>query len=186
MAVRSYWILAGTGTPLSIPIQSIPNMLNRRHVRWVYWPCKNWDVFSFQEFCTDPCNMGPCIIMVQHEMMIVYEWHNNVPKDLVKLTLCIQNAINKMHLCSLPITYACPYHNPTRSTTFTSANRSPKRCHTRCLPSALYSENRDSLKRTPLQSARRHQMWPFAHSSWLQVKSSQVELYCHSTTCVDI
>ncbi len=35
----------------------IPNMLNGWHVRWVCWPCKNWDVFSFQELCTDPCNM---------------------------------------------------------------------------------------------------------------------------------
>ncbi len=47
------------------PIQSIPNMLNGWHVRWVRWPWKNWDVFSFQELCTDPCNMGPCIIMLQ-------------------------------------------------------------------------------------------------------------------------
>ncbi len=31
------------------PIQSIPNMLNGWRARWVYWPCKNWDVFSFQE-----------------------------------------------------------------------------------------------------------------------------------------
>ncbi len=46
------------------PIQSIPNMLNGWYVRWVCWPCKNWDVFSFQELCTDPCNMGPCIIML--------------------------------------------------------------------------------------------------------------------------
>ncbi len=39
----------------------------------------------------------------------------------------------------------------TRSTTLTSANRSPTRRHTRCLPPALYSENRDSsVKRTPL------------------------------------
>ncbi len=35
----------------------IPNILNGWHVRWVCWPCKNWDVFSFQELCTDPCNM---------------------------------------------------------------------------------------------------------------------------------
>ncbi len=94
-------------------IQSIPNMLNGWHVRWVCWPCKNWDVFSFQEFCTDPCNMGPCIIMLQHEVMVVDEWHNNGPQDLVTVSLCIQNAINKMHLCLLSITYACPYHNPT-------------------------------------------------------------------------
>ncbi len=64
----------------------------------------------------------------------------------------------------------------TRSTTLTSANRSPPRCHTRCLPSVLYSENRDSsVKRTPLQSARRHRMWAFAHSSrlrrWTAVRS---------------
>ncbi len=65
------------------PIQSIPNMLNGWHVRWVCWPCKNWDVFSFQELCTDPCNMGPCIIMLQHEVMVVDEWHNNGPQDLV-------------------------------------------------------------------------------------------------------
>ncbi len=44
---------------------------------WVCWPCKNWDVFSFQELWTDPCNMGPCIIMLQHEVMVVDEWHNN-------------------------------------------------------------------------------------------------------------
>ncbi len=96
------------------PIQSIPNILNGWHIRWVCWPCKNWDVFSFQELCTDPCNMGPtCIIMLQHEVMVVDEWHNNEPQDRVTVSLCIQNAINKMHLCSLSIAYACPYHNPT-------------------------------------------------------------------------
>ncbi len=88
-------------------------MLNGWHVRWVCWPCKNWDVFSFQGLCTDPCNMGRCIIMLQHEVMVVDEWHNNGPQDLVTVSLCIQNAINIMHLCLLSITYACPYHNPT-------------------------------------------------------------------------
>ncbi len=38
--------------------------------------------------------------------------HNNGPQYLVTVSLCIQNAINKIHLCSLSITYACPYHNP--------------------------------------------------------------------------
>ncbi len=112
MAVRSCWILAGTGTRCRIRlIQSIPNMLNGWHVRWVCWPCKSWDVFRFQELCTDPCNMGPCIIMLQHEVMVVDERHNNGTQDLVMVSLCIQNAINKMHLCSLSITYTCPYHN---------------------------------------------------------------------------
>ncbi|KAK5919027.1 hypothetical protein CgunFtcFv8_022957 [Champsocephalus gunnari] len=57
--------------------------------------------------------MGPCIIMLQHEVMVVDEWHNNGPEDLVTVSLCIHNAINKMHLCLSSITYACPYHNPT-------------------------------------------------------------------------
>jgi len=33
--------------------------------------------------------------------MVVDEWHNNGPQDLITVSLCIQNAINKMHLCSL-------------------------------------------------------------------------------------
>ncbi len=57
----------------------------------------------------------------------------------------------------------------TQSTTLTSANRSPTWRHTRCRPSAMYSENRDSsVKRTPLQSAGCHRMWTFAHSSRLR------------------
>ncbi len=90
-------------------------MLNGWHVWWVCWPCKNWDVFSFQELCTDPCNMGLCIIMLQHEVMVVDEWHSNGPQDLITVYLCIQNAINKIHLCSFSITYTCPYHKPTAS-----------------------------------------------------------------------
>ncbi|ROL52195.1 hypothetical protein DPX16_6072 [Anabarilius grahami] len=57
--------------------------------------------------------MGPCIIMLQHEVMVMDVWNNNGPQDLVTVSLYIQNAINKMHWCSLSITYACPYHNPT-------------------------------------------------------------------------
>ncbi len=158
---------------LYTPIQSIPNMLNGWHVRWVSWPCKNWDVFSYQELCTNPCNMGLCIIMLQHEVMVVYKWHNNGPQDLVTVSLCIKNAINKMHLCSLSITYACPYHNPiaTMGHSIHNVDISKPLTHTTpysCLPSALYSENRDSsVKRTPLQSARRHRKWAFVHSSQL-------------------
>ncbi|KAK5936045.1 hypothetical protein CgunFtcFv8_021347 [Champsocephalus gunnari] len=96
--------------------------------------------------------------------MVVDEWHNNGPQDLVTVSLCIHNAINKMHLCSSSITYACPYHNPTTTMGLSIhnidiRNRSPTRRHTRCLPSALNSENRDSsVKRTPLLRARRHRM----------------------------
>ncbi len=159
-----------------MPIQSIPNMLNGWHVRRVCWPCKNWDVFSFQELWTDPCNMGLCIIMLQHEVLVVDEWHNNGPQGLITVSLCIQNAINKMNLCSLSIAYHTITPPPpwaTRSTTLTPANRSLTQRHTCCLPSALYSENRDSsMKRTPLQSARRHWMWAFGHSSRLRWRTA--------------
>jgi hypothetical protein len=49
---------------------------------------------------------------LKHEVMVVDEWHNNGPQDLVTVFLCIQIAIDKMQLCSLFVTYACPYHNP--------------------------------------------------------------------------
>ncbi len=73
MAVRSCWILAGTGTRCVYAGPEHP-----KHAQWVTcpvvcWPCKNWDVFSSQELCTDPCNMGLCIIMLQHEVMVVDE-----------------------------------------------------------------------------------------------------------------
>ncbi len=70
-------------------IQSIPNMLNGWHVWWVCWPCKKWDVFSFQELCTDPCNMRPCIIMLQHE---VISWMNGSTMGL---------RISSRYLCAI-------------------------------------------------------------------------------------
>ena len=42
--------------------------------------------------------------------------HDNGPEDLVMVFLCIQIAINKMHLCSLSVAYSCPYHKPTTTT----------------------------------------------------------------------
>ncbi len=147
-----------------MPIQSIPNMLNGWHVRWVCWPCKNWYVFTFQELCTDPCNMY--IIMLQHEMMVVDECHNNGPQDLVTVSIKCTCVRCPKHTPAHTITLPPPW--ATQSTKLTSENRSPTQRHTRCLPSALYSENRDSsVKRRPLQSARRHRMWAFAHSSLL-------------------
>ena len=47
--------------------------------------------------------MGPCIIMLKHEVMAVDEWHDNGPQDLVTVSLCIQIAIDKMQLCMLSI-----------------------------------------------------------------------------------
>ncbi len=139
-----------------MPKQSIPNMLNWWHVRWVYWPWNNWDVFSFQELCTDPWNMGPCIIMLQHEVMVVDEWHNNGPQDLITVSLCIQNAFNKMYRCSLSITYACPYHSPSTTVGHSIHNIDISKP----LTSALYSENQDSSVKNSIRSlSSAHEKW---------------------------
>ncbi len=165
-------------TLLFTPIQSIPNMLNGWRVRWVCWPFKNWDVFSFQELCTDPCNIGPCIIMLQHEVMVMDEWHNNVPQDLVTVSLCIQNAINKMHLCSLSITYACPYHNPTATMGHSIHNidiskplpyTTPYSLFTFCpvqgKPGLIHEENTSPKCQTPSNVS-------ICHSSWLRWRTA--------------
>jgi hypothetical protein len=73
----------------------------------------NLDIFSFHELCTDPSDMGPCIIVLKHKVMVADEWHDNGPQDLVTVSLCIQIAIDKMQLCLLSVAYACPYHNST-------------------------------------------------------------------------
>jgi hypothetical protein len=63
---------------------------------------------NVHELCTDPCNMGPCIIMLKHEVMAADEWHDNGPQDLITVSLCIQIAIEKMSLFSLSVAYSCP------------------------------------------------------------------------------
>ena len=76
-------------------------------------PGRNGDILIYQDSCTDPWDMGTCIIMLKHEMMAADEWHDNGPRYLITVSLCIQIAINTMQLCLLSVAYACPYHNPT-------------------------------------------------------------------------
>jgi hypothetical protein len=40
--------------------------------------------------------MGPCKIMLKHEVMMADEWHDNGPQDLFMVSLYFQIAINKM------------------------------------------------------------------------------------------
>jgi hypothetical protein len=85
-AVRSCWILAVTGTHC--------RTCQSKHAKCVAcllsmqaW--KNWDIFSFQEWCTNPYNMRPCIIMLKHEVLAADEWHDNRPQDFIMVSLCI-------------------------------------------------------------------------------------------------
>ena len=82
------------------------------------------------------------------------------------VTLCMQNAINEMHLCLLSITCTCPYHNPTATMGHSIYNVDISKQLTHMTPhtlSAIYPN-----RKKPLQCARCHRMWEFAHSSQLQ------------------
>ncbi len=119
---------------------------------------------------------------MQHGFLKNIKWHNWYGRGvLVYIYIYIYEQNYKCNT----FVFAPIFHElATRSTTLTSAKRSPTRCHTRCLSSALYSENRDSsVKRTPLQSARRHRIWAFDHSSCLrQLNSSQLETPMRTTS----
>lgn len=91
----------------------------------------------------------------------LYRWwslmnRTTLASDLITVFLWIQIAINKIHLCSLSITYGCPYHNPTRATTLTS-NCSPTQHHT---PRAV--KNNIHLWREYLWT--HYRLWAFDHS----------------------
>ncbi|MEQ2264348.1 hypothetical protein XENORESO_001601, partial [Xenotaenia resolanae] len=84
-------------------------------------------------------NMGPCIIRLQHEVMVVGEWHRNGPQDLHTASLCIQYAISKMHVFFLSITYAHPYPHHHHGYSIHQADvREPPTHRTPYTPSAIY------------------------------------------------
>ncbi len=134
------------------------------HPKHAQWVTCSVSMLAMQEL---GCFQLPGIVYrsLQHAVMVVDEWHNNGPQDLITVSLCIQNAINRMHLCSLSITYACPYHNPTAtmghsihnvdiSKPLTPHNTIYTVCHLPCTVKIRDS----SMKRTPLQNARCHRM----------------------------
>jgi hypothetical protein len=68
------------------------------------------EIFSFQELCSDPCDMVLCI-MLKHEVMAADEWHNF---DISKLLAphdakhCLPSApvqlkTGKAHFSSVPV-----------------------------------------------------------------------------------
>ncbi len=85
-----------------------------KHAQWVTCPVS---MLAMQEL---GCFQLPGIVYrsLQHGAVHYHAatWGNGrgwIAQQWVTVSLCIQNAIIKMHLCSLSITYACPYHNPT-------------------------------------------------------------------------
>ena len=88
MAVQSCWIWAGTRTH-GRTCQSRASQTcsmgdisgeNAGHGRTGTF------LASGKELCTDPCDIGVCIIMLKHEVMEADEWHDNGPQDLVTLS----------------------------------------------------------------------------------------------------
>ncbi len=127
MAVRRCWILARTGTRCCIRRSRPSQTCSMGHVRWVCWPCKNWDVFSFQASRSLQHVAGHyhaatwgdgCGWMAQ-------QWASEPHHGISVHSKCHQ----KMHLCSLSITYTCPYHNPTVGHSFHNVDMSKPLTH---------------------------------------------------------
>ncbi len=117
-----------------------------KHAQWVTCPVsmlamQELGFFSASRNCVQIlATWGRALSMLQHEVIVVIEWHNNGPKGSSSRYHCgIQNAINKCHLCfighniRLAHTITPPPPGPLRSQTLTSVNRSPTCNHTRCL-----------------------------------------------------
>nr|XP_054606326.1 uncharacterized protein LOC129166834 [Nothobranchius furzeri] len=126
--------------------------------------------------------MGPCIILLKHEAMFMDVRHNNGPQDLITVSLCIQNAINKMHLCSSSITDACPYHNPTttmghsihnidtsKALTHTTPHSLSAICPEQCKPRFIREENTSPTCQTP-SNVSICPLKSVTATSWSQVK----------------
>ncbi len=179
MAVRSCWILAGTGTRCRICRSRASQTCSIGDISIEFAGHARTGMFSASRNCVQILATWGRALSCYN--MRWWSWMNGTTMGLrissrylcafKMTTICAYSVHSKWPPLNrrIFITYACPHINPpppwaTRSTTLTSANCSPTRRHT----SALYSENRDSsVKRSPLQSARRHRMWAFAHSSRL-------------------
>ncbi len=93
MAVRSCWILAGTGTRCRIRRSRASQTCSMGDIPVSMLAMQELGCFQLPGIVYNPCNMGPCIIMLQHEVMVVDEWQQQWASGLVTVSLCIQNAI---------------------------------------------------------------------------------------------
>ena len=61
--------------------------VNPEHAQKVTCLVSMQGMLSFQELCTDLCDVSPWIIMLKYEVMAADEWHDNGPQDLVTIAL---------------------------------------------------------------------------------------------------
>lgn len=78
--------------------------------QWLWWPCKTWELLSFQELHTDPCNRGRALSWCN--MRWWWRINNTIGLRISSGCLSIQNAINKLHRYVLSTTYAWPHYSP--------------------------------------------------------------------------
>ena len=102
MAVRSCWILAGTGTRCRTCWSKASQTCSMGYMSSEYAGHRRTRTFSASRNC-----------VLKNEVTAADEWHDNGPQDLSRSSLRIKIAINKMQLYSLSVVYACPYQNPT-------------------------------------------------------------------------
>ncbi len=111
MAVRSCWILAGTGTRCHIRRSRASQTCSMADMSSEYAGHARTGMFSASRNCVQIlATWGRALSCCN---MRWWSWINGTTMGLRISSRCIQNAINKMHRCSLSITYACPYHNST-------------------------------------------------------------------------
>lgn len=140
MAVWSCWILWGNGTRCCVCRSRASPTCSMSDTYGACWPCKNWDVFSFQQLC------GPA-----------RSWRGGMNGTTMGLRISL------WYLCtfkmpSIKCTYVrCPYHNPTATMSINKRLSYTTPC---MLPSICPVQwNHSSMKKIHLQSARSYSGW---------------------------
>lgn len=141
MAVWGCWILWGKGTRCCVCRSRASPTCSMSDTYGACWPCKNWDVFSFQELC-DPAR----------------SWRGGMNGTTMGLRISL------WYLCtfkmpSIKCTYVrCPYHNPTATMGHSIhkvdiskrlSSTTPCMLPSICPPSALYSETIHPWRKYP-------------------------------------
>ena len=156
-----------------LSLKSIPNMLIGWHVWWICRPWRNWDIFSFQKLCADPCDMGLCIILkcVDGGGWMAWQWTSGAHHGLsVHWNGHRQNAVVFIVSSLSAHTITPPWG--TLFITLTPPKCSPTRAiHAVCHVPSTY-ETRIHLWRAHFASG--HRRWAFAHwrRHWTAVRSS--------------